>query len=115
MAVKLRLTRMGAKKKPTYRIVATDSRRLEDKFVRIVLNGECPASWEVLVNDFKNTMEEEGSQTGTFWKNSVEKHFSDFSKFVALCTVYPGLEKYYELHDIKEYASMKERTRLIYD
>ena len=27
MAVKLRLTRMGSKKKPTYRIVATDSRR----------------------------------------------------------------------------------------
>ncbi len=30
MAVKLRLTRMGAKKKPTYRIVATDSRRSRD-------------------------------------------------------------------------------------
>jgi len=30
MAVKLRLTRMGAKKKPTYRIVATDSRRPRD-------------------------------------------------------------------------------------
>lgn len=27
MAVKIRLTRMGSKKKPTYRIVATDSRR----------------------------------------------------------------------------------------
>ena len=27
MAVKLRLTRMGAKKRPTYRIVATDCRR----------------------------------------------------------------------------------------
>ena len=27
MAVKLRLTRMGSKKKPTYRIVATDSHR----------------------------------------------------------------------------------------
>ena len=27
MAVKLRLTRIGAKKRPTYRIVATDSRR----------------------------------------------------------------------------------------
>ena len=27
MAVKIRLTRMGAKKRPTYRIVATDSRR----------------------------------------------------------------------------------------
>ena len=30
MAVKLRLTRMGAKKKPTYRIVATDSCRPRD-------------------------------------------------------------------------------------
>mgnify|MGYP003447288027 CR=1 FL=1 len=30
MAVKIRLTRMGAKKKPTYRIVATDSRRSRD-------------------------------------------------------------------------------------
>ena len=30
MAVKLRLTRMGSKKKPTYRIVATDSRRSRD-------------------------------------------------------------------------------------
>ena len=30
MAVKLRLTRMGAKKRPTYIIVATDSRRPRD-------------------------------------------------------------------------------------
>ena len=30
MAVKLRLMRMGAKKKPTYRIVATDYRRKRD-------------------------------------------------------------------------------------
>lgn len=30
MAVKLRLTRMGAKKRPTYRIVASDSRRKRD-------------------------------------------------------------------------------------
>ena len=30
MAVKLRLTRMGATKRPTYRIVATDSRRPRD-------------------------------------------------------------------------------------
>ncbi len=30
MAVKLILTRMGAKKRPTYRIVATDSRRSRD-------------------------------------------------------------------------------------
>ena len=31
MAVKIRLTRMGAKKRPSYRIVATDSRRPRDK------------------------------------------------------------------------------------
>ena len=30
MAVKLRLTRLGATKRPTYRIVATDSRRPRD-------------------------------------------------------------------------------------
>ncbi len=30
MAVKIRLTRIGAKKRPTYRIVATDSRRPRD-------------------------------------------------------------------------------------
>lgn len=30
MAVKIRLTRMGAKKRPTYRIVATDSRHPRD-------------------------------------------------------------------------------------
>jgi len=30
MAVKIRLTRMGAKKHPTYRIVASDSRRSRD-------------------------------------------------------------------------------------
>lgn len=30
MAVKLRLTRMGAKKKPFYRIVATDERKARD-------------------------------------------------------------------------------------
>ena len=30
MAVKIRLTRMGSKKKPVYRIVASDSRRPRD-------------------------------------------------------------------------------------
>lgn len=37
MAVKLRLTRMGAKKRPTYRIVATDSRRPRDgEYIELV-------------------------------------------------------------------------------
>lgn len=37
MAVKIRLTRMGAKKKPTYRIVASDSRRPRDgKYLELI-------------------------------------------------------------------------------
>jgi len=37
MAVKLRLTRMGAKKKPAYRIVASDSRVKRDgKYIELV-------------------------------------------------------------------------------
>ncbi len=37
MAVKLRLTRMGAKKKPLYRIVASDSRRPRDgKYIELI-------------------------------------------------------------------------------
>ena len=37
MAVKLRLTRMGAKKKPVYRIVASDSRRPRDgKYIELI-------------------------------------------------------------------------------
>ena len=37
MAVKIRLTRMGAKKKPVYRIVASDSRRPRDgKYIELL-------------------------------------------------------------------------------
>jgi len=37
MAVKIRLTRMGAKKRPTYRIVATDSRSPRDgKYLELI-------------------------------------------------------------------------------
>lgn len=37
MAVKIRLTRMGAKKRPTYRIVASDSRRPRDgKYLELI-------------------------------------------------------------------------------
>ena len=46
MAVKIRLTRMGAKKKPSYRIVATDSRRPRDgQYIELIGTyapvGEC--------------------------------------------------------------------------
>ena len=37
MAVKIRLTRMGSKKRPSYRIVATDSRRRRDgEYIELV-------------------------------------------------------------------------------
>ena len=37
MAVKIRLTRMGSKKRPSYRIVATDSRRSRDgEYIELV-------------------------------------------------------------------------------
>lgn len=37
MAVRIRLTRMGAKKKPVYRIVASDSRRPRDgQYIELV-------------------------------------------------------------------------------
>ncbi len=37
MAVKIRLTRMGKKKQPTYRIVASDSRRPRDgKYLELI-------------------------------------------------------------------------------
>ena len=37
MAVKIRLTRMGAKKRPSYRIVATDSRSARDgKYLELI-------------------------------------------------------------------------------
>ena len=53
MAVKLRLTRMGAKKRPTYRIVATDSRRPRDgEYLELV--GTCSP-----VGEKKVTIKEE--------------------------------------------------------
>lgn len=50
MAVKLRLTRMGAKKKPTYRIVATDSRRPRDGQYIELVGTYSPLKEEVKIN-----------------------------------------------------------------
>ena len=51
MAVKLRLTRMGAKKKPTYRIVATDSRRPRDGQYIELVGTYSPLKEEVKINE----------------------------------------------------------------
>lgn len=50
MAVKLRLTRMGAKKKPTYRIVATDSRRPRNGQYLELVGTYAPVGAEAQVN-----------------------------------------------------------------
>ena len=52
MAVKLRLTRMGSKKRPTYRIVATDSRRPRDgQYLELVGTYSPVGKSEVKINE----------------------------------------------------------------
>ena len=52
MAVKLRLTRMGAKKKPTYRIVATDSRRPRDgQYLELIGTYQPVGECQVKINE----------------------------------------------------------------
>ena len=52
MAVKIRLTRMGAKKKPTYRIVATDSRRPRDgQYLELIGIYQPVGECEVRINE----------------------------------------------------------------
>lgn len=52
MAVKLRLMRMGAKKKPTYRIVATDSRRKRDgQYIELIGTYEPIKDSKININE----------------------------------------------------------------
>ena len=51
MAVKLRLTRMGAKKRPTYRIVASDSRRKRDGEYIELVGTYNPIASETKINE----------------------------------------------------------------
>ena len=52
MAVKIRLTRMGAKKRPTYRIVATDSRRSRDgQYLELIDTYQPVGEGEVKINE----------------------------------------------------------------
>lgn len=52
MAVKLRLTRMGAKKAPFYRIVATDARRSRDGQYLELIGTYAPTNdGEVTINE----------------------------------------------------------------
>ena len=51
MAVKLRLTRMGAKKRPTYRIVASDSRTKRDGEYLELIGTYNPIAKETKINE----------------------------------------------------------------
>lgn len=51
MAVRIRLTRMGSKKKPTYRIVATDSRRPRDGQYNELIGNYNPVEGVANINE----------------------------------------------------------------
>ena len=52
MAVKIRLTRMGAKKRPCYRIVATDSHRKRDgEYIELIGTYEPINDSKVKINE----------------------------------------------------------------
>lgn len=62
MAVKLRLKRMGSKKKPFYRIVAADSRSPRDgKFIEVI------GTYDVTKSDAPITLDEEKAM---YWLNN---------------------------------------------
>lgn len=86
MAVKIRLTRMGAKKKPTYRIVATDSRRPRDGEYLELIGTYSPLVEEVKINEevalkwLKNGATPTDTVRNLFSKAGIMKKFSDSKK-----------------------------------
>ena len=81
MAVKLRLTRMGAKKRPTYRIVATDSRRPRDGQYLELIGTYSPLDEQVKINEeislkWLNT----DTVRNLFSKEGIMKKFADSKK-----------------------------------
>ena len=84
MAVKLRLTRMGAKGRPFYRIVATDSRRKRDgEYIELIGTYEPINDSKVKINEevALKWLERGAIPTDTvrnlFSKNGIMKKFAD--------------------------------------
>ena len=84
MAVKIRLTRMGAKKKPTYRIVATDSRRPRDgQYIELIGTyapvGECKVNIneEVALKWLNNGAIPTDTVKSLFTKDGIMKKFTE--------------------------------------
>ena len=86
MAVKLRLTRMGAKKRPTYRIVDTDSRRPRDgQYLELVgtyapLNEEVKINEEVALKWLNTGAIPTDTVKNLFSKEGIMKKFADSKK-----------------------------------
>ncbi len=87
MAVKLRLTRMGAKKRPTYRIVATDSRRPRDgEYLELIGTyspvGECEVriNKELALKWLNNGAVPTDTVRNLFSKEGIMKEFTDSKK-----------------------------------
>ena len=87
MAVKLRLTRMGAKKRPTYRIVATDSRRPRDgQYLELIGTyspvGECSVNIkkEVALKWLNEGAIPTDTVRSLFRKEGIMKEFADSKK-----------------------------------
>lgn len=83
MAVKLRLTRMGSKKRPTYRIVASDSRVKRDGQYLELVGTYNPIAKETKINDevamkwLKNGAEPTDTVRSLFSKAGIMKKFAD--------------------------------------
>lgn len=87
MAVKLRLTRMGAKKRPTYRIVATDSRRPRDgQYLELVGTyapvgeGQVKIDEEVVLKWLNNGAVPTDTVRNLFSKAGIMKKFAESKK-----------------------------------
>ena len=86
MAVKLRLTRMGAKKRPTYRIVATDSRSPRDGEYLELIGTYSPLVEEVRINEeialkwLNNGAIPTDTVRNLFSKEGIMKKYSDSKK-----------------------------------
>lgn len=88
MAVKLRLTRLGAKKKPVYRIVASDSRRPRDgQYIELVGTynpntnpAEVKINKEVALKWLNNGAVPTDTVRSLFSKNGIMKEFANSKK-----------------------------------
>lgn len=86
MAVKLRLTRMGAKKRPTYRIVATDSRRPRDgQYLELVgtyapLDSQTKINEEIALKWLNNGAVLSDTVRNLFSQAGIMKKFADSKK-----------------------------------